>query len=171
LLTIAANPQNESYGSAIDMPTMQGFLYALLGNRIPHHTLIISSLLLSVLLLAWIARRWRLTNSESASDTLFAAAIAASLLAGLHMFTHDFSPLLLSMLLIGAHFDDAPPRARVLLVFSMAVFWTSPVYFLCIAYHCLYLMCPVLLLFALAAIQMARTGTTNRVVKAEYLKA
>jgi len=171
LLTIAANPQNQSYGSAVDMPTIQGFLYAFLGDRIPHTGLITASLLLSVLLLVWIARQWRLATSQSSSDLLFGSAIAASLLAGSHMFTHDLSPLLFSMLLILAHFDGANAKVRVLLVFTMAVFWTFPLYFLCVAYHCLYLMCPVLVLFVFAAVQMAKTVEKNRVVEAGYLKA
>ena len=42
--------------------------------------------------------RWSPDGQNPAFDLMFAAAVTASLLSGFHMFTHDFSPLILAML-------------------------------------------------------------------------
>jgi hypothetical protein len=38
----------------------------------------------------------------------------------------------------------------------MVLFWTFAIYFLCVAWHCLFMMSPLLLLFAFSAILAAR---------------
>ena len=84
---------------------------------------------------------------------MFASAIAASLLSGSHMFTHDFSPMLLALFLVGANFPPRPHQGlRSTLAATMVLFWVFPIYFLFVAWHCLYLMCPVLLLFGISAL-------------------
>ena len=165
LLTIAGNPQNLSYGSAVDMPTIHGFLYAVLGQKINHTGLNIVSAFLSILLLVWVARRWQSVKTESSADLLFGAAVAASLLAGLHMFTHDFSPLILAMFLAAAHFQKGVAGYRIPMAVSLAVFWSFPIYFLFVAWHCLYLMCPILFLFMYSGIRAAKYA--NRLGLAE----
>jgi hypothetical protein len=171
LLTIAGNPQNLSYGSAVDMPTIHGFLYAILGQRISHAGLNIASALLSILLLVWVARRWQLVKSEAASDLLFGAAIAASLLAGSHMFTHDFSPLILAMFIAGAHLQQGIPRRNIAIATTLALFWIFPIYFVFVAWHCLYLMCPVLLLFVYLEIRAAEYASRHGLAEVECVRA
>ena len=94
LLAIGSNPQNESFGSAVDMPTIHGLVYATLGQRISHVELNVMVMSLSILLLGVVAWRWTRLHSRASFDLMFAAALAASLVAGSHMFTHDFSPLI-----------------------------------------------------------------------------
>src|SRR5713226_6517814 len=48
LLAIGTTPQNLSYGSAVDMPTIDGFVYAMLGGQLSDVGLSISVLALSV---------------------------------------------------------------------------------------------------------------------------
>jgi hypothetical protein len=161
LFSIGSNPQNVSYGSGVDMPTINGFVYALFGNWLTHTELVAAVALLSLGLLGWLAYQCQSIEASSNSyDLMFAAGVAASLLCGAHMFTHDFSPMILPMLLIVADIgktSGAPSKlwelaTRVIVV----LFWTPPIYFLFVKWHCLYLMAPVLLAFIWCAMHRAR---------------
>jgi hypothetical protein len=165
LWTIGNNPQNLSYGSGVDMPTIHGFVYAMLGQSIGQGGLTITVALLSLLLLVAVALRWQSLSDcssqcGSSPDLMFAAAVAASLLAGSHMFTHDFSPLILAMFLAAAGFSHSGNgeyrTLRTAMNLTLVLFWFFPVYFLFVAWHCLYLMCPILLLFAYSALLGAK---------------
>jgi hypothetical protein len=152
LFAIESNPQNVSYGSGVDMPTIYGFVYALSGNSLSHTALNVAVALLSLGLLSWTAFHWKSieTTSDSSFDLMFAAALAASLICGSHMFTHDFSPLILALLLAAAHSKGSYSRAKLpALITRVAaiLFWTAPIYFLLVKWHRLYLMAPVLLGF------------------------
>ncbi len=159
LSAIGSNPQNESFGSAVDMPTLHGLIYAVLGHKIPHQALNILVVSLSVLLLGVVAWRWKSLRSFDSLDLMFAAAFAASLVTGSHMFTHDFSPLILAMFLAAASFSSGASKALVApqlaLIVSLVLFWAFPIYFVFVAWHCLFLMCPILLLFIWAASKAA----------------
>ena len=160
VFAIGSSPQNVSLGSAVDMPTIHGFIYAILGHALTAVELNIIVGSLSIMLLGWVAWRWE-SAAENSSDLMFAAAVAASLLSGLHMFTHDFSPLILPMLLVaGRSGTDSARRgfsgARAAISTSLVLFWTVPIYFVFVRLHCLYLMGPVLLLFAWGTTQAAK---------------
>jgi hypothetical protein len=172
LLAISSNPQDLSYGSAVDMPTLYGFVYALVGRRIGHTELHLVVGMLSVLLLGFIAWYWR-SHAEGGSNALmFACAIAASLLTGSHMFTHDFSPLVLALFLAAANFPDWRHRAlRGTLMATLVLFWTVPIYFLFVAWHCLYLLCPALLLFALSALLASKYVSQQRLAEVRCVTA
>ena len=154
VLTIGSNPQNESYGSAVDMPTISGLLYALFRGKIGHGSLNVAVAVASLLLLAFVAWRWRSNLLNESSDLMFAAAVAAALLTSSHMFTHDFSPLVLPMFLAGAR---SPERSSSswLLRLALVLLWPFPVYFALVAWHSLYLFSLVLFLFAYSAIYRA----------------
>src|SRR5207247_11227375 len=160
LSDVSNNPQNLSYGSAVDMPTIYGFIHALLGKKIGHAGLNVLVAVLSIALLVLVARKWG-SNIDRRGDALvFASAIAASLLSGSHMFTHDFSPMLLALFLVVANFPLRPHQGlRSTLAATMALFWVFPIYFLFVAWHCLYLMCPVLLLFGISALLASKHVT------------
>jgi hypothetical protein len=173
LLTIGNNPQNVSYGSGVDMPTIHGFAYAILGKHFGGTALNILVAVLSVSLLAWLAIRWQGSDESSSFNLMFAAAIAASLLCGSHMFTHDFSPLILAMLLVAGRnstFSTAsvPALARIGIRVALILFWTFPIYFLFVKWHSLYLLGPGLLIFLYGAVRFssvprlqAQTTTTG----------
>jgi hypothetical protein len=153
LLAISGNPQNLSYGAAVDMPTLYGFVYALVGRRISHMEFNIIVMMLSLLLLGFIAWYWQSHDEHDSSGLIFASAAAASLLTGSHMFTHDFSPLALALFIAAANFPDRSHRElHWTLIATVVLFWTFPIYFLFVAWHCLYLLCPVLLLFGFSTL-------------------
>ena len=148
LQAIASTPGNLSYGSAVDMPTIHGLVYAIVGGRISNTVLNITVPALSVGLLLLIARGWNCGRGSPADSLMFAAAIAGSLLSSSHMFTHDFSPLLLSSFIALAVLPPRNCRAlRAAVIFTLVIFWLPFVYFILVAIHGMYLMCPVLLLF------------------------
>src|SRR4051812_6323959 len=111
LLAISGNPQNFSYGAAVDMPTLYGFVYALVGRRIGHVELNVAVITLSILLLGFIAWYWQSHDQHDSNGLIFASAVAASLLTGSHMFTHDFSPLALAVFIAATSFPDTTHRA------------------------------------------------------------
>jgi hypothetical protein len=153
LLAIGTTPQNLSYGSAVDMPTIHGFVYAMAGKRISHVGLTISVLALSITVLYYIAGRWNTSRGSSGDSLMFAAAVAGSLLSSSHMFTHDFSPLGLAMFIALASRPSRSYRGlRAAMLSTLVVLWLPPVYFILVAFHRMYLMCPVLLLFTLSAV-------------------
>ena len=150
LLAIGNNPQNLSFGSAVDMPTIHGFLYAIIGHRISSTILTVLVIAVSTALLYWIARTWAF--SRTSEDLMYAAAVTGSLLSGSHMFTHDLSPLMIALLILVANYRAFAQSAwRVLTLCTLVVFWIPPVYFVLVALHMLYLMCPALLLLAFSA--------------------
>jgi hypothetical protein len=162
LLAISGNPQNLSYGSAVDMPTLYGFVYAVVGRRVSHMELNIVVVILSLLLLGFIANYWQSHDEHDSSGLMFASAVAASLLTGSHMFTHDFSPLALSLFIAAANFANLGDRElRWTLMATVVLFWSFPIYFLFVAWHCLYLLCPVLLLFAFSTLLASKYVGSN----------
>jgi len=161
LREIGSNPQNLSYGSAVDMPTLYGLVYALGGKWAPHWLFHIVVGGLSLGLMAVVAARWRSAGRRQ-SELMFASGVAASLVTGSHMFMHDFSPLALAMFLALANLPGDDHKWAVPLAATLIVFWTPPVYFLLIAYHCLYLMCPVLLVFIFATLTAAKPAQKSQ---------
>ena len=96
-------------------------------------------------------------HPDSAFDLMFSAALTVSLTTGLHMFTHDFSPLVLAMLLAARHFPgQGRPALRLVLATVLALLWIPPIYFALVAWHGLYLMSPILLVFAVSMLYLAQ---------------
>jgi Glycosyltransferase family 87 len=140
LLSIGSNPQNVSYGSAVDMPTLHGFAYALLGRLVGGKFLSVIVAACSLSLIVFTAVRWsRAERGGKSADLAFAAAIVVSLMTGLHMFTHDFSPLMLALLICLASLPQSP-TLRWSLRALVAVFFFPPVYFALIVWHKMFLM-------------------------------
>ena len=77
------------------------------------------------------------------------------------MFTHDFSPLILGMLIAGMAFfgTGLSPQPRFLGItgrITLILLWTFPLYFLLVGIHGLFLLCPILLLFTSAVLFQAK---------------
>jgi hypothetical protein len=162
LLRIGTNPQDLSYGSAVDMPTLNGLVYVAADRLLGTTVLTVAVALLSIALLLWIAWRWKSAQEGASFDLMFAAAVAASLLTGSHMFTHDFSPLILSMFLAVANLRAQSRGIRAALVFALIVFWAFPLYFLFVNWHCLYLMAIVLITFVWECVRAAKHIAQSR---------
>lgn len=161
LATIASDPHNVSYGSTLYMVSLQGFLNALLGRFVSGTSIGVVAAAVSLGLIVLTAWRWQRLEAAGAGpeteDLMFAAAIAVSLAAGSHLFPHDLSPLLLSLFLVAAHFPASGRTAlRGLLGAGLAVFWATPLVFILLARHCVYLISPVLIAFALGALELAQ---------------
>lgn len=170
LMAIMSHPRSAAYGPAVDMPTIHGFLFALLGQRFSQTSIIGLSLSISILLLGWLAAMWN-SRPEASTQLWFAAAVAAVLLSSSHMFTQDFSPLTTGMFLSAAFLDRLPFQLRVPLAGVLVLLWAFPIYLLCIAWHCLYLMCPVLLLFVYLTVHVARSPSKQALSAPGYINA
>jgi hypothetical protein len=162
LLEIGNDPANVSYGAGVDMPTLQGFLYALLGHWVTSGITLLSAIL-SFLFILLVARSSAWTReADDSFDLMFAGAVAVSLMTGFHMFTHDFSPLILALVLVLAHFPRAEyTKLRLMIAVPLVVFWMPPIYFALVNWHCMYLMFPMLMIFAMSAILRAGSLTES----------
>ena len=158
LSRIGHNPQNVSYGSAVDMPTLHGLIFAIAGRALSTGGLTVAIAIFSIALLAWVSWRWKSADGQ----TVFAAAIAASLLCGSHMFTHDFSPLGIAMFLAAGSLSRVSKVLRITTFLTLAVFWTFPLYFLFVKWHCMYVMAIALLAFTWCCLRISQESTTAR---------
>ena len=159
LTSISSHPDNASYGSAIGMATLQGFVHATLGETLPKSVVTVIVVGLTLSLIGWVAGQWRKlgrTVQEPAFDLMFSASVVVSLLTGFHMFTHDLSPMMLAMLLVVAHFPAREHKwLRWILAVTLCMLWTPPLFFLLLAKHSSYLWVPVLLAFLFATAKHA----------------
>ena len=159
LVSVVRHPDNVTYGAAVDMGTVQGFMHALLGKVLGHSTISLLVVAISAALIGWSAWRWRAADDGERGrtfDLMFAVSVVAALVTGFHMFTHDLSPLLLAMLLVAAHFPGSNrPALRLTLGGALVLFWIPPLYFAMVAWHCMYLWFPVLAAFLLGTLRLA----------------
>ena len=173
ILEVSRKPANISYGSAVDMPTLHGFTYVLLGNRMSPGALTLLVAVISVLMIVFTAWSWVRAERVAQTcvpasagaagcrtfDLMFSAALAVTLMTGSHMFMHDFSPLMLGMLLAAKHFPEHVGRTlHLALATALALLWIPPVYFALVAWHGLYLMFPILLVFGASMLFLAQTS-------------
>ena len=175
LLNIHNNPGNISYGSAVDMPTLQGFVYALLKNQVSSATVSLIVIALSMSLVLFTVWRWQQQDRQlqhDSFDLLFAGALIVSLMTGSHMFTHDFSPLILALFLVAAHFPQHGRAAlRLALGGTLVLFWIPPLYFAFVAWHCLYLMFPLLLLLWVSSLSLAQDPAAAAAMRGQHATA
>lgn len=167
LSRVGSNPHNVSYGSAVDMPTLQGLMFTLAGRALGTTALTVAVATLSIALLAWVAMKWNRGNWEMC----FASAIAASLLCGSHMFTHDFSSLAIAMFLVAGSLKSSTRSLRIVTSLILAVFWMFPLYFLFVKWHCLYVMAVVLLAFTWCCVRIARQSGAGKMPALETVAA
>jgi alpha-1,2-mannosyltransferase len=168
LSKVESNPQNVSFGSVVDMPTLHGLVYAFGGKHLGDLGLNAVVSVLSIALLTWVTRKW---NEGSDFDLMFAAAVAASLLAGSHMFTQDFSPLLPSMYVAGFAASQVHGKVSAVTMVVLIIFWSVPLYFLFIEWHYLYLMAINLLVFTWACVRGANLERNQQASSAQILTA
>jgi hypothetical protein len=165
LTSIAAHPENSSFGAAVGMATVQGFAQTVLGKILSSGAVSLIVAAGSIFLVMYTVWRWRQTEDSGNSctfDLMFAGAIAVSLLVGFHMFTHDLSPLMLALLLASAHLPGRHNALSLILRLTLVLFWIPPFYVALLTWHSVYLWFPVLLVFAGATLKLA-TETTAKV--------
>ena len=159
LVSVVRHPDNSTYGAAIGMGTVQGFVHALMGKVLGRSAISLLVAAISAALIGWSAWRWRASGDGEGGrnfDLMFAVSVVVALVTGFHMFTHDLSPLMLSMLLVAAHFPGGDrPALRLTLGAACVVFWIPPLYFALVAWHCMYLWFLVLMVFMIGTLKLA----------------
>jgi Glycosyltransferase family 87 len=165
LAGVATHPSNVSYGAAVDMATVQGFVHAMLGRTLKPFWVLLIVAGVSGFLICWTAWNWRRTDrigGDQANDLMFGAAVAVSLVAGFHMFTHDLSPLILAMLMVCGCLAKNQGTLGFILGGCLIAFWIPPVYFILLASHRMYFLVPVLVLFIFGTTRLAAILAPDR---------
>jgi Glycosyltransferase family 87 len=161
LVSVVRHPDTVAYGAAVDMGTVQGFVRAMLGKVLDHSVISLLVAVISAALIGWNAWSWRTaddTQRDRAFDLMFATSVVVALVTGFHMFTHDLSPLLLAMLLVAAHFPGSNRPALCWALGAVLVLvWIPPLYFALVAWHCMYLLFLVLMVFMIGTLKLAET--------------
>jgi len=164
---IGNNPQNVSYGSAVDMPTLHGLIFAIAGRAFGATGLNVMVAVASLALIAWVAMKWKDKSWEAA----FAAAVAASLLCGSHMFTHDFSPLAIAMFLAAGTLQFVRKPLRIATQLILAVFWTFPLYFFFVKWHCMYAMAIALMALTFCCLRVGQESSSSHTSRLQTVAA
>jgi hypothetical protein len=158
LLDIACHSANPAYATVRPwtMPTIQGFLGALLGSHVQSVWINTAVALVSGLLLLLTARQWRRADrsgSGAEQNLMFAAGLAVSLLTSPHLYTHDLALMLLAILLVvGSPLWTEGSGWRVILTVSIAILYLPPVYLLLPVTIKLYVLALALMSFALTTL-------------------
>lgn len=154
LLNITQNPINPPFWSIspANMPTLRGFLSALLDGNATSRSIQDAAALISILLIGFVAWRWRRDDSAGggSSDVMFAASLVVSEVAAPYLYTHDMTPTLLAVLLvIGSSAWSRRGVCRLIVTASVVILYI-PVYPFLVPRGALFLLAPVLVAFALA---------------------
>lgn len=163
LTDIVTHPNRALYATvrSSNMPTIGALVTALLprtpgGSWIP----VATTLALSGALIFFLARSWNKVDGQGGQTSLklmFGAALSASLLISPHVNIHDLTAMLLAVALaISAPQWQGRSRCRTVLTVAATVLYAFPIYFLLAGRGESYLLAPVLAVFSLASICLAR---------------
>ncbi len=165
LLDTIRRPNYSLYGIHVSlMPNLRGFLHAILGPALSGSAINGVVALASVLLIGYVAWRWRREDpGEGRSfDLMFAAALMVSQVTAYYVLIHDLSPALLAVLLTtgSARYAEGScwVHARTAII---AALYVIPVCLLRFDSPPMYLLAPVPLLLAGAA--MAGCASSSEV--------
>jgi cbb3-type cytochrome oxidase subunit 3 len=167
LLDIARSPSNPAYGGVkpSNMPTLRAFLSVLMGNTTHSASIGAAAAVASAVFIAYTAWCWRRAESKEASPPLrlmFAASLTVSLVTAPHLYTHDLTVMLLPVLLvIGSSQCARRSTERTVLLVVTVILYAAPLQLAMLRWHANYLLAPVLVAFALAAISLARQPATS----------
>jgi hypothetical protein len=88
---------------------------------------------------------------------MFAAALAVSQVTAPYLYTHDMTLMLIPVLLVlGSRQWSVASAERTVLLAVILLLYIPLVYIAILRWHVMYLLAPVLVIFAFAAISMAR---------------
>ena len=168
LASVASHPANVSYGQATDMATFHGFLHATIGAAMGGSIVLLIVVAMSTFLVAWTAWQWnrieRLSNRQNIG-LMFGAAIVISLITGSHMFTHDLSPMMVTLLLALNGVAESSDRGlKVILFACITLFWIPPLYFVLLGQHRMYLLFLLLIVFALGIMKLAQNLKSSKLI-------
>ncbi len=155
LLDTVKRPTYPPYAIQVSaMPNLRGFFHAILAPVLPGPVVNGVVVLASVVLIGYVAWRWRLQGpGEGPSfDLMFAAALVVSEVTAYHLLIHDLSPTLMAVLLILGSARYAEGSAwRATRTVVIAALYVVPVCLLTFQVEPLYLLAPALVLLAWAA--------------------
>ncbi len=163
LIDIVRHPDNPAYGNMRaweKMPTVKGFFATLLAGRLAAVYISVLVAAVSVSLVLLVAWRWRQEDrgrGGNSAGLMFAAALTVSLVAAPHLYTHDLTLMLLAVLLVlGSSPWPEESGQRMVLIAIMVILYCPLVYVLLLRWQAMYILAPLLVAFALAAINLAR---------------
>jgi len=113
------------------MATWRGFLWLCLPRWVPAGAEGFLLLLVTVLGLVWAAKKMRGARATASFDMAFAIAVATTLLLSFHSYIHDFSLMILPILICGSTMSasEIGSRTRASLVVSLVLLlFLTPLY-------------------------------------------
>ena len=113
------------------MATWRGFLWLCLPRWVPSGAERFLLLLVTVLGLVWAAKKMRGARGSASFDMAFAIAVATTLLLSFHSYIHDFSLMILPILICASVLSasEIVPRTRACLVASLGfLLFLTPLY-------------------------------------------
>jgi Glycosyltransferase family 87 len=165
LIDVMIHPTRSSYTTIRpeNMPTIRALVLGLFGGNISNGWISTLALLLSgglICLAAWFWNREERRSNHVGFDLMFAAAVTVSLLATPYLYVHDLTPMLLAVLLLTSSEQwAAKSTERTILTAITATLYAAPLYVLLAGRGELYLLAPLLVMFALASLSLARRDT------------
>jgi Glycosyltransferase family 87 len=157
MIDTVRHPSNPSYASIrpTDMPTVRGFLAAILTGWVSQKWMNAGTALVSAFLILFTAWRWRQEDRRGDDDSqglIFAAALTVTLITGFYVLAHDMSLMLLAVLLTFAPSQRSKESRWWLVLKALAVVLCIPfAYMLLLHWHRMSLLFPILVAFALSA--------------------
>jgi len=114
--------------TAVDMPNLRGLIQTALSGSVFPWVIPGLTVALSVALLWSCSTRWKLSSDDAQFDLSFSLALIAAVLASYHAYTHDWSVLLIPVLLIANYCRMRPTRCGWAMTAPMFVSFLSPLY-------------------------------------------
>jgi hypothetical protein len=162
LIDTMSHPENPAYSriNAGNMPTVNGLVACVLGRSVPRVWSTGFYAVLSGALILFTAWEWDRQGDRDGDGfaLVFAAALVVSLVTAPYLLIHDVTPALLAVLLVGGSPRwSRGSRECLALTIAISVLYGMPVYYgFLLRWHLIYLLAPILLGFAVAAILLAR---------------
>jgi len=167
IIDTARHPSNPSYASIrpSDMPTVRGFLAAILTGWVSQKWINAGTALVSAFLILFTAWRWRQEDRRDEDDSLgliFAAALTVTLITGFYVLAHDMSLMLLAVLLALASSQQSRElRWWLILKGSVIVLCLPFAYMLLLHWHQMSMLFPILVAFVLATFALLENQLTE----------
>lgn len=165
IATMLAHHPGSAYPpiTAGGMPTIGGFLSETLRSKIPEVWIRVVASCFSICLIMFAAWRWKKSRprqSPGTFDLIFASSLTVSLISTPFLLLYDLTPMILAVTLV----VNSPQwaryaRERTALIVATGMLYAIPFGFLLVHRKAPFVLAPVLLLFALAALALAKDKT------------
>jgi len=173
IIDTARHPSNPAYASIrpSDMPTVRGFLAAILTGWVSQKWINAGTALVSAFLILFTAWRWRQEDRRDEDDSLgliFAAALTVTLITGFYVLAHDMSLMLLAVLLTLASSQQSRESRWWLILKTLIIVLCIPfAYMLLLHWHQMSMLFPILVAFVLATFALLENQLTENLPQFE----